>query len=118
MSTLLIVEDIDAQASLIRRYVQKRYTVVGRACNTDEAIHTARETRPDIVVMDLNLAAGSGIEATESITSLDESIRIVVSTVYVDEELKNRVLEAGADVCLFKPYTRQELLSTIEDVLR
>jgi two-component system chemotaxis response regulator CheY len=117
MPAVLIVEDTDTQAALLRRYLQDQYTVVERVRTADEAVRAARETSPDIVVMDLNLAEGNGIEATKSISALDESIRIVVSTVYVDEDVQTRALDAGADAYLFKPYTRQELLSTVEDVL-
>ncbi|MFC6874321.1 response regulator [Halobellus marinus] len=117
MASILLVEDTDVQATLLRNYVQKEHTIVGTVCGADDAVELARETNPDVVVMDLNLAEGNGIDATESIKSLDTTISVIVSTVYVSNEVKMRAVEAGADAYLFKPYSRQDLLETIEETI-
>ncbi len=118
MATVMIVEDTDVQAALLRGFVRERHTVVGTVGGADEAVQLARETIPDVVVMDLNLREGNGIEATASIKSLDAAIPIIISTVHVSDGIRERALEAGADAYLFKPYAQEDLLAAIDAVLQ
>jgi two-component system chemotaxis response regulator CheY len=72
---------------------------------------------PEIILMDLNLERGSGIEATEAIDALETDHGIVVSTVDVGGETRSRAMAAGADAYLTKPYSQDALLDAIERVL-
>jgi two-component system chemotaxis response regulator CheY len=116
MAAVIIVEDIEAQAALLRRYVRARHSVVGTVDGADRAVQLAREEAPDVVIMDLNLNEGNGLAATASIKSLDETISVIISTIHVDDEVRDQAAEAGADAYLFKPYTQEDLLDTIATV--
>jgi DNA-binding response OmpR family regulator len=117
MATVLIVEDLDLQANLLQRYLSGSHTVVGRAETAEAAIELVRTESPDVALMDLSLKEGDGVSVTEEITSIDPSISIVVSTVTIDTETEAAARRAGADAYLTKPYDRDELLRTIEQVL-
>lgn len=117
MADILIVEDIGLQRSLLRGFLSGVHYVIGTAETAEEAVECARETDPDAVVMDLNLAEGSGLDATERIKALDSEITIVVSTVTVNQETREKAFEAGADAYLDKPYSRDDLLDAIESGL-
>lgn len=114
MTDVLIVEDIGLQQSLLRGFLSGVHTIVGTAETAVEAVALARETDPDAVVMDLNLAEGNGLDATRRIKALDSEIRVVVSTVTVNQETKQAAFEAGADAYLSKPYSQDDLLDAIE----
>lgn len=114
MTDVLIVEDIGLQQSLLRGFLSGVHTIVGTAETAAEAVALARETDPDAVVMDLNLAEGNGLDATRRIKALDSEIRVVVSTVTVNQETKQAAFEAGADAYLSKPYSQDDLLDAIE----
>jgi DNA-binding response OmpR family regulator len=114
MASVLIVEDTKTQASLVGGFLSDAHTVAGWARTADEAVSLVEETNPDAVVMDLNLADGNGIEATRRITDLDDRIAVIISTVNVGEEVKQRALEAGGDEYLAKPYSRDELLAALD----
>ena len=114
MTDVLIVEDIGLQQALLRGFLSGVHTIVGTAETAVEAVALARETDPDAVVMDLNLAEGNGLDATRRIKALDAEIRVVVSTVTVSQETKQAAFEAGADAYLSKPYSRDDLLDAIE----
>jgi two-component system chemotaxis response regulator CheY len=114
MTDVLIVEDIGLQQSLLRGFLSGVHTIVGTAETAVEAVALARETDPDAVVMDLNLAEGNGLDATRRIKALDAEIRVVVSTVTVSQETKQAAFEAGADAYLSKPYSQDDLLDAIE----
>lgn len=117
MADVLIAEDVGLQATLIERYLRGVHDVVDVVATADDAVAAVREREPDVVVMDLNLREGTGIEATESITALDRGVGVVVSTVYADEAMRERALDAGADAYLVKPYDRDALLAVVESAL-
>jgi len=114
MADILIVEDTEMQAGLVGGFVGEAHTVVGWAQTAQDAVDLARETGPDAVVMDLNLEEGNGIEATAMIKSYDETIPVIISTVNVGDEVKERALAVGGDAYLTKPYGREELLDEID----
>jgi CheY-like chemotaxis protein len=114
MATVLIVEDTDLQGALVRGFVSDEHTVIGLARTAEEAVSVAQQRDPDAVVMDLNLEEGNGIEATRMIKAYDEDIGVVISTVNVNEEVKQRALDAGGDAYLTKPYGRDELLDVLD----
>lgn len=62
MVKLLIVEDTEAQAGLVRGFVSDEHTVAGWEQTAKEAISLTKEVDPDVVVMDLNLEEGNGVE--------------------------------------------------------
>jgi two-component system chemotaxis response regulator CheY len=117
MADVLIVEDTGLQAALIKGFLSDTHTVVGTAETADQAVDLTRETDPDVVVMDLRLEEGTGVEATERIGSIRPGTAVVVSTVSVSQEIKLQVFEAGADKYLTKPYSKDELLTAIEECL-
>ena len=114
MAEVLIIEDAEMQAGLVSRFVNEEHSVVGWAQTAQEAVDLARETDPDVVVMDLNLEKGNGLEATASIKDYDEQIPVVISTIHVSEEIKQRVLAVGGDAYLTKPYGQDELLVELD----
>jgi len=111
---VLVVEDLGLQRSLIQGFLSGVRTVVGTAETADQAVELARETDPTAVVMDLTLAEGDGLDATERIKAIWPDATVVVSTVTVNQGAKQAAFEAGADAYLNKPYGREELLGAIE----
>ena len=117
MANVLIVEDTGLQAALIRRFLSDAHTVVDTVATAEQAVERVRETQPDAVVMDLRLAEGNGIEATREIKSVRPETSVVVSTVTIDQETRQRVFEAGGNKYLTKPYTKDDLLTAVEESL-
>lgn len=117
MATVLLVEDVDLQAALLRDFLTEKHRVVARGRTADEAVELARAKDPDVVVMDLRLESGHGLEASAAIKDAEPSRRVIVSTVDFGEKLKDQAKKAGADTYLTKPYSRDELLAAVDLVL-
>jgi two-component system NarL family response regulator len=100
--------------SIIER--QPDMTVVAEAATGQQAISAARESRPDVVLMDLRMPVVGGVEATERICRESASARVVVLTTYDGDEDIYRALRAGARAYLLKDVRREELLATIRAV--
>jgi len=89
-------------------------TVVGEATTPEEAVAATEETRPDVVLMDLQLRAGtSGVDATSALRRLAHPPRVLVLTNYdTDVDILGAV-EAGASGYLLKDAPPEELLAAV-----
>ena len=92
--------------------------VVGQATDGLEAIELALATRPDVVVMDLQMPRASGVVATREITARLPATRVVVLTTYDHDDLVFEAIRAGAHAYLLKDASEAELLETVRAVHR
>ena len=83
-----------------------------------EAVEMARKFEPDLVVMDVRLPDGSGIEACREIRSEFPATRVVILTSYPDEEAVLSAIIAGASGYLLKQIRSRDLVSALESVGR
>jgi DNA-binding NarL/FixJ family response regulator len=92
---ILIAEDDAKLAELVERILDEdgRFTVVGRACDGDEAVQLCQEHAPDIVLMDIGMPGRDGIEATQAIHALDADQHVVI---YTGSDEYNDVARADA----------------------
>ena len=76
--------------------------VIGEAANEDAAVRMAEELQPDVVVMDLVMPGGSGIDAIRRIKAGPAETEILALTSFTDSSLVRQAVEAGATSFLFK----------------
>jgi len=88
--------------------------VVGEGASAAEAAELARRLAPDVILMDLGLPDGSGVDATGRITGSDPAVRVVVVTMHDDEGSVRRALAAGAAGYVVKDAPPAELIAAIE----
>ena len=91
--------------------------VIGEASNGTDAVAMAKESEPDLILLDLMLPGISGIEVCKRVREVS-SVPIIMVTAKDDEIDKVVGLEVGADDYLTKPYSYRELLARIRAVLR
>lgn len=96
--------------------IEDDLVVVGRAADGEEAVSAARETRPDIILMDVQMPGVDGIEALRRIRAEDPAARVIVLTTYPNEDYIFPSLQAGASGYLLKGASREELASAIRKV--
>lgn len=98
--------------------IEEDMEVVGRAADGEEAVEQARQTRPDIILMDVQMPHVDGIEAMRRIREDDPEARVIVLTTYRDEDYIFPSLRAGARAYLLKDASREELAEAIRAVHR
>jgi DNA-binding NarL/FixJ family response regulator len=115
---ILIVDDHDivrkGLAMLVSR--QEDLTVVAEAGTVAEAVEKARETVPNVVVMDIRLPDGTGIEACREIRDENFDVKVLMLTSYSDEEAVMGSIMAGASGYLLKEIRSQEIVDAIRRV--
>jgi two-component system response regulator DevR len=92
--------------------------VVAQAGTVEEAVAAAREAVPSVIVMDVRLPDGSGVDACRTIRSEHPECRVVMLTSYADEEAIVSSIMAGASGYLLKDATPDTLVSAIRTVHR
>lgn len=117
---LLIVDDHEVVREGLRALLarQKGLEVVGEAGSAAEAVDKARRYAPDVVIMDVRLPDGSGIEACREIRAERPETRVIMLTSYPDEEAVFASIVAGASGYLLKQVRTQVLIEAIEAVAR
>ena len=115
---VLLVDDHEVVRGGIRALLQATEDIVvtAEAGSVREAIDEADRARPDVVVMDVRLADGSGIEATREILAAHPNTRVVMLTSFADDEALFASIMAGASGYVLKEVKGGELVRAIRTV--
>jgi DNA-binding NarL/FixJ family response regulator len=118
--TVLIVDDHPVVREGLRGMLaaEPGLSVVGEAGSGEEAVVMARMHRPDVVLMDLRMPGGDGVQATSGILATAPGTRVVVLTTYETDADIVRAVEAGAAGYLLKDTPRHDLVAAIRAAAR
>jgi two-component system response regulator DevR len=117
---LLVVDDHEVVRQGLVSLLERRpgFQVVAQAGSVAESITLAARHEPDLVIMDVRLPDGSGIEACREIRAARPETRVVMLTSYPDEEAVMSAIIAGASGYLLKQIRGRDLVSALEAVGR
>ena len=117
---ILVVDDHEVVRQGLVALLGRRpeFHVVGEAGSVAEAIAQAARLRPDLVIMDVRLPDGSGVEACREIRAERPETRVVMLTSYPDEEAVLASIVAGASGYLLKQVRGRDLVTALEAVAR
>src|SRR5947199_3647506 len=114
---VLIADDEKAQRSTLRDMLTDQgYLVVGEASNSISAVEQARQTRPDVVIMDIRMSKMDGLVAAKTITQ-EQIAPVVVLSASGELPLVEQAKEAGVMNYLVKPLRETQVASTLEVAL-
>ncbi len=116
-SRVLIVDDETGIRSIVRAAVESLGLEALEAAGAKHALELIRRERPQLVVLDLGLRDGSGLEVCREVRGFS-SIPILVLTARHDDADKVALLDAGADDYLTKPFSTVELQARVRAQLR
>jgi DNA-binding NarL/FixJ family response regulator len=111
--TVLLVDDHELIRQGLRHAFERdpEFTVVGEAGSVAEAVRLATELKPGVVIMDLRLPDGSGLDATRQLRASMPDVGIVVLTMYAGDDQLFGALEAGASAFVPKNAPSDEVVA-------
>ena len=117
---ILLVEDDPALVELLTFHLRKEEFDVESTADGEDALLIARESPPDLVILDWMIEGVSGIEVCRRLRRLPESanVPIIMLTARTEETDRVRGLETGADDYVTKPFSPKELVARVAAVLR
>lgn len=121
MSRVLYIEDRDANFALVRHILQSRESIaLVRATSGATGLRAAREEHPRLVLLDLNLPDIHGSEVLRQLQASEETAEIPVVVISADATPSQieRLLAAGARNYLTKPFSVDEFLAVVDDLLQ
>ncbi len=117
---VLLAEDHTIVRKGIRSLLddEAQIEVVGEAGDGREALEKVEDLHPDIVLMDIAMPHMNGLEATRQIKKLFPEVKVIVLTMYTNEEYIFQMLQVGATGYLVKQSAPSELILAIQSVFR
>lgn len=116
-SKILVADDERVVTEVVERYLRLQNNEVSLASDGFQALETARDWHPDLVVLDLMLPGMDGLEVCRNIRR--ESVMPIIMLTAKGEETDRIVgLELGADDYMVRPFSPRELVARIKSVLR
>jgi pilus assembly protein CpaE len=115
---VLIVDDVQESRENVERLLrfEPNIEIAGSASRGQDAIELTIAKKPDIVLMDVNMPDMDGIVATRAIMSQSPSTGVIMMSVLNEPDVLRRSMLAGAREFLVKPFSLEELLSSIQNV--
>ena len=113
----MVVEDEVPLATLVASYLERAGFEVTVSHDGTEAVRTAREVDPDVIVLDLGLPGLDGIEVCRQVRTFSDAYVVMLTA--RSEEVDTLIgLSVGADDYLIKPFSPRELMARIQAILR
>ena len=117
--TILNVEDNEFNRKIVRQLLAKTTYRLREAVDGEAGMAAARESPPDLILMDIQLPKISGLEATRQLRSdpRTAAVPIIVITSFALSGDEQKARDAGATAYLAKPYSPRELLAKIREIV-
>lgn len=118
--TIMLADDHTMFRQGLREILERKggFTVVGDVSDGAAAVELARQTTPNIALLDISMPGMTGIEAARQISSISPTTRTVILTMHRDERTVLEALRAGANAYLLKDADASELIEAIQAVQR
>ena len=117
--TILVADDFDDTRLLLRTWLEKKGFRVLEAENGDQAVSLAKEERPDLIIMDVEMPELDGISATRKIRRIEEldGTPVLVVSAYGAEQFRSDALAAGCSEYVSTPFEPEDLERMIRSLL-
>lgn len=118
-SQILYVDDDEAVAFLVQRFLDRNGYRVTTCCSPEEALNILRsnELAFTLCITDYNMPGMSGLSLAREIKLLRPTLSVAIASGYISDELRELAPKAGVSELIYKPNTVEELCRTIERLI-
>lgn len=119
-TSIIIADDHEIVRYGISTYLsaQEDIEIVGEAASGEECLELCKEKKPDLCLLDISMPDKNGIETAKDLREIDSEIKILVLSMYEDEQVLNDVLKIGINGYLLKGTGKDELLNGIRVIMK
>lgn len=118
VAKVLIVDDANFMQITLEKVLQLgSHQVVGKANNGIEAIQLYKETKPEIVLLDITMPEMDGIETISEIMKMDPEAKVIMCSAMGQQKIVVKAIELGAKDFIVKPFDESKVLETVDRVL-
>lgn len=115
---ILICDDAAFMRMMIKDILTKNgYNVVGEAENGVKAIEMYKETKPDLVLMDITMPEMDGIGALKGIRSEDPNANVIMCSAMGQQAMVIEAIQSGAKDFIVKPFQAERVLEAVKKVI-
>ena len=116
---VLIVDDHQMMRSGLRKLIngQEDLEVVAEASDGTEVMDTVKSSRPDVIIMDVDMPKKNGIEATLEVHSIYPKLPVIGLSLHDNKEVANAMMNAGARAYISKTEAFDTLCNTIRQII-
>ena len=116
---VFVIDDVETTRALIRMLLRgASFDIVGEAGTLLTALQKVTSLRPDVVILDLEMPDGNGINLISQLRDINPDVRIVVASAHSDSVSVEAALHSGADGFVIKPFTAGTLENALARALK
>lgn len=117
---LVLVDDAPFIRDVLRHIIESQpgIEIVGEAEDGEQAVAIAKQTHPDVILMDIVMPKKSGIEATGEILKILPQCRVIACSTVDQEIMVLRAIEAGCCSYIVKPFKAQDVVKAVHSAAR
>lgn len=121
--SLMVVDDSKFMRAFVRRSIEEselrdRITVVGEAGSGVEAIEKFNSLRPNMIIMDIVMPLGSGVDVLKKIREVDKDVVVLLATALDQAAMRKEASELGTAGFIVKPFKPDDLLSAVKIAIK
>lgn len=115
---ILVVDDSPFQRVLLKDALTEHgFEVIGEAGSLEEVIEEVKKSKPDVVTMDMTIPGTDGFECTREIHKIDRTIKVIIVSAMMDDELIIQANRANISQYIQKPFDSEELAEAVRTVI-
>jgi len=118
--TILIVDDHPLLRHGLRDFIgqNSRFKIVGEASDGEEGLQKIASLKPQIVILDIDMPRLNGLETIRAIRDLPSPIKVIILTMYKEEDMFNAAMDLGAKAFVLKENAANDVVAALENVER
>src|ERR1044071_20866 len=119
-ATVLIVDDHPLLRHRLREVMghNSRFKIVGEASDGEEALSLLAGLKPQIAILDIDMPRLNGLETIRAIRQLPFTVKVIILTMYKEEDMFNAAMDLGAKAYILKENAANEVVAALEKVDR
>lgn len=116
--TVLVVDDHPLLRHGLRDFIGRnsRFKIIGEASDGEEALRQIVHLNPKIIILDIDMPHLNGLETIKAIRTLPNTVKIIILTMYKEEDMFNAAMDLGAKAYVLKENAANDVVAALEKV--